>query len=81
MIKILYEDNHLLAANKPANMLTQASGTKEESLESLLREEIKKRDQKKGNVFLHALHRLDRGASGVVLFAKSSKALSRMTLS
>lgn len=78
-IEVLFEDNHLLAVNKPAEMLTQASGTNQEALESFLRAEIKIRDHKEGNVFLHALHRLDKGASGVVLFAKSSKALSRMT--
>jgi 23S rRNA pseudouridine1911/1915/1917 synthase len=79
VIEILFEDNHLLAANKPSGMLTQSSGTEEESLEDQLRLWIKERDHKPGNVFLFALHRLDRGASGVVLFAKSQKSLSRMT--
>lgn len=79
MVEFLFEDNHLLAANKPAGLLTQDSGTDQESLEGMLRAWIKERDHKPGNVFLHALHRLDKGASGIVLFAKSQKSLSRMT--
>lgn len=78
MKDILYEDNHLLAALKPHGMLTQSSGLEEMGLEETLQEWIKKRDQKKGGVFLHAVHRLDRPVSGIVLFAKSQKGLSRM---
>jgi len=71
---ILYEDNHLIAGDKPAGMATQG----ERSFETKLKMFIKERDKKKGNVFLHALHRLDQPVSGIVLFAKTEKALSRM---
>ena len=77
--KILYEDNHLLALEKPAGLPTQPSGTESPSLETEGRAFIKKRDHKPGNVFLHAVHRLDSLASGIVLFAKTQKALSRLS--
>lgn len=75
---VLYEDNHLLAVNKPQGLLTQPSGTSEISLEALAKEYIKEKYQKPGNVFLHAVHRLDKPVSGIVLFAKTQKALSRL---
>ena len=76
-IDIIYEDNHLLAAAKPHGMLTQSQG-QEEGLESRLRLWLKNKYNKPGKAFLHALHRLDRPASGIVLFCKTSKALSRL---
>lgn len=76
---ILFEDNHLLVANKPAGLLTQPDHTSRDSLEDQLKRLIKKRDEKPGNVFLHAVHRIDRPVSGIVCFAKSQKALSRLT--
>lgn len=75
---ILYEDNHLIALNKPAGMLTQPSGRQEGNLEDLAKEWIRRTKRKPGEVFLHAVHRLDRPVSGVVLFARTSKALGRM---
>jgi 23S rRNA pseudouridine1911/1915/1917 synthase len=75
---ILYEDNHLLVVNKPAGLLTQASGTSEANLEDLAKAWIKEHYHKPGNVYLHAVHRLDRPASGCVLLARTSKALSRL---
>jgi len=78
LFDVLYEDNHLLAANKPAGLLTQPSGRTMESLEDRTRAWIRHTGSKTGNVFVHAVHRLDRPTSGVVLFAKTSKALSRM---
>jgi len=80
-MKILYEDNHLIAVEKPALLLTQPSPTSSKSLEQDLKTFIKKRDAKKGNVFLHAVHRLDKEASGIVIFAKTQKALSRLSRS
>ncbi|HVN72557.1 MAG TPA: RNA pseudouridine synthase [Desulfomonilia bacterium] len=77
-IKILYEDNHLLALDKPAGLLTQPSGRQEDSLEARAKTWIKQVKDKPGEVFLHAVHRLDRQVSGVVLFALTGKALSRM---
>jgi len=78
-MKIVFEDNHLLAVDKPSGILTQPTPTCSESVENELKAFIKKRDEKKGNVFLHAVHRLDKEASGIVLFAKSQKALSRLS--
>lgn len=76
---ILLEDNHLLAVNKPAGLLTQpgAQGGGE-NLEEMAKSWVKERYGKPGKVFLHAVHRLDFDVSGVVLFARTGKALSRM---
>lgn len=76
---VLHEDNHLLVLDKPPGLLTQDSGSGRENLEDLARAWIRVRDDKPGNVYLHAVHRLDRVASGIVLFAKTSKALERLT--
>ena len=76
--KVLFEDNHLLAVFKPAGWLTQPTPKETESLETWAKDFIKKRDEKPGNVYLHAVHRLDKPVSGIVLFAKTSKALSRL---
>ncbi len=78
-LNILYEDNHILALNKPAGLLTQPTDSSPDSLETRAKAFIKERDSKPGNVFLHAVHRLDSHASGIVLFAKSQKALSRLS--
>lgn len=75
---VYFEDSHLLVVSKPGGWLTQPNGSAEESLEDRLKAWLKVRDQKGGGVFLHALHRLDRPASGLVLFAKSAKALRRL---
>lgn len=77
-IRVLYEDNHLLALDKPAGLLTQASGLGRENLEDMARTWIRSTRGKPGNVFLHAVHRLDRLSSGIVLFARTSKALTRL---
>ncbi|MFL2877184.1 MAG: RluA family pseudouridine synthase [Pontiellaceae bacterium] len=75
---ILYADNHILAINKPRGILTQASGQLELNVEDWAREWVRVEKNKPGAVFLHAVHRLDRAVSGVVLFARTSKALSRL---
>lgn len=77
----IYEDNHLLVLNKPAGLLTQPSGTDQDNLEQQAKEWIKKKCQKPGNVFLEAIHRLDKSVSGLVLFGKTSKAVSRLNQS
>ncbi|QVL57529.1 MAG: RluA family pseudouridine synthase [Simkaniaceae bacterium] len=77
-LEVLYEDNHLLALNKPAGLLTQPNQTDAPSLEDLAKGYIKKKYHKTGNVFLHPIHRLDKPVSGIVLFARTSKALSRL---
>ncbi len=76
--QILYEDNHLIALNKLPGQIVQADKTGDLCLADLLKAYIKERDSKPGNVFCGVIHRLDRPVSGVVLFAKTSKALSRM---
>lgn len=75
---ILYADNHLLAVNKPAGLLSQDSGTGLRNMEDWAREWVRVDKNKPGAVFLNAVHRIDRAVSGVVLFARTSKALSRL---
>ncbi|QDP85046.1 RNA pseudouridine synthase [Chryseobacterium sp. SNU WT5] len=77
--QIVFEDNHLLIINKLAGQLVQGDKTGDLSLLDLLKNFIKKRDQKPGNVFLGLVHRIDRPTSGLVIYAKTSKALSRLT--
>lgn len=77
--QIIYEDNHLLIINKKAGQLVQGDKTGDESLLDLIKNHIKKRDQKPGNVFLGLVHRIDRPTSGLVIYAKTSKALTRLT--
>ena len=76
-MQILYEDNHILVVNKFPGEIVQADKTMDESLRERLQRFIKERDQKPGNVFLGVPHRVDRPVSGVVLFAKTGKALER----
>jgi 23S rRNA pseudouridine1911/1915/1917 synthase len=79
MIEILYEDNHCLAVNKPAGLLTQGDATGDVCLVDLARADLKARYNKPGNVFVGLVHRLDRPVSGVVLLARTSKAAARLT--
>jgi len=74
----LYIDNHLLLLDKPHGLLTQPSGTAEPSLEAQGKAWLKAEFSKPGAVFLEAVHRIDRVVGGVVLFARTSKALSRL---
>lgn len=76
--EIIFCDNHLLIAAKPAGLLTQPDDTGGDSLEAFAKEWVKHEYKKPGNVFLHAIHRLDKPVSGLVLFARTSKALSRL---
>ena len=76
---IIYIDNHLVAVVKPSGLLTQPDHTLNESLIDKTRQMIKKKYHKPGNVFLGLVHRLDRNVSGVVLFARTSKAASRLS--
>jgi 23S rRNA pseudouridine1911/1915/1917 synthase len=75
---IVYEDNHLIAVNKPAGILVQGDDTGDKPLSELVKEFIKERDQKPGNVFCGVIHRIDRPVSGIVILAKTSKGLSKM---
>lgn len=75
---VIFCDNHLLVAVKPAGWLTQPDHTDRQSLEAAAKAWIKKEFQKPAGVFLHCIHRIDRPVSGLVMFARTSKALSRM---
>jgi 23S rRNA pseudouridine1911/1915/1917 synthase len=77
-LDILYEDNHLIAVNKASGELVQADKECSQSLEESVKSLIKLRDKKPSYVFLGVVHRLDRPVSGVVIFAKTSKALARL---
>ena len=78
--QIVYEDNHMMVINKKAGQLVQGDKTGDLSLLELIKDFIKKRDEKPGNVFLGLVHRIDRPTSGLVIYAKTSKALSRLTV-
>lgn len=75
---ILYEDNHLLVVNKRCGDLVQPDPSGESALEDQIKAFVKRRDAKPGGVFLGVVHRIDRPVSGAVLFAKTSKALTRL---
>ncbi len=77
-LDILFEDNHLIAVNKKAGELVQGDQTGDVSLDILLKQYIKRKYNKPGDVFLGVVHRIDRPVSGVVIFARTSKALTRM---
>ena len=79
MPEIVYEDNHLLIAVKPPNQLTQADSTGDEALLDELKGYIKEKYQKPGDVYLGLVHRLDRPVGGLVAFARTSKAASRLS--
>lgn len=76
---VVYEDNHLLIVNKRAGILVQGDKTGDKTLTDVLKNYIKVKYDKPGDVFLHPVHRLDRPVSGLVVFARTSKALERMT--
>ena len=78
-INIIYEDNHLLVVNKPANMPVCLDSSNDIDLLTKLKEYIKIKYNKPGNVYLGLIHRLDRPVEGIVVFAKTSKAASRLS--
>ena len=78
-LNILYEDNHLLVAIKPANMPMQSDASYDLDLLSYLKAYLKEKYQKPNNVYLALIHRLDRPVSGICVFAKTSKAASRLS--
>ncbi|MCB4205149.1 RluA family pseudouridine synthase [Deferribacterales bacterium Es71-Z0220] len=77
-MKIIYFDNHLIVAFKPFGVATQKSLEHKDNLEDQVKEWLKKKYDKPGNVFLHAVHRLDLMTAGIVVLAKTEKALKRM---
>jgi len=75
---VIFEDNHLIAVNKPAGWLVQGDETGDKPMSEFVKEYIKQRYKKPGDVFLGTVHRIDRPVSGAVIFARTSKALERM---
>ena len=78
MNRIIYEDNHLIAVTKRSGEIVQGDKTGDKTLSEEIKSYLKTKYKKPGNVFLGTIHRLDRPTSGIVLFAKTSKSLSRM---
>jgi len=77
--EILYEDNHIIIVNKRSSDLVQGDGTGDEPLDDVVRAYIKEKYKKPGDVFLGVVHRLDRPVSGCVVYARTSKALTRLS--
>ena len=78
-LQILYEDNHLLVVIKPINILSQSDHTKDIDMLTILKKYLKEKYQKPGNVYLGLVHRLDRPTGGIMVFARTSKAASRLS--
>ena len=74
--EILFEDNHLIIVNKKSGEIVQGDKTGDSTLAEKIKKYIKQKYNKKGNVFLGIIHRLDRPTSGIIVYAKTSKALS-----
>ncbi len=79
MINVIYEDNHLLVVEKPINVPCQADSSGDEDLLTMLKKYLKEKYDKPGDVYLGLVHRLDRPVSGVMVFAKTSKAAKRLS--
>ena len=79
MINIIFEDNHILVVEKPLNIPVQEDSSKDDDLLSILKKYLKEKYNKPGNVYLGLVHRLDRPVGGVMVFAKTSKAASRLS--
>ena len=77
-LQVLFEDNHIVIVNKRSGDITQGDKTGDKPLSDVVKEYIKKKYDKAGNVFLGVVHRLDRPTSGVIIFARTSKALERL---
>ena len=77
-MKVIYEDNHIIIVNKQAGEIVQGDKTGDRTLADDVKAYIKEKYAKPGDVFLGVVHRLDRPVSGVVVFARTSKALSRL---
>ncbi|MCI8588306.1 MAG: RluA family pseudouridine synthase [Bacilli bacterium] len=78
-LEILYEDNHIIVVYKKANILSQSDSTKDLDLLTMIKQYVKEKYQKPGNVFIGLIHRLDRPVSGVMVYARTSKAASRLS--
>ena len=78
-LDVLYEDNHIIVVVKPINILSQEDATGDEDMLTIIKDYIKEKYHKPGNVYLGLVHRLDRVVGGVMVFAKTSKAASRLS--
>ena len=78
-LEVLYEDNHIIVVVKPYNILSQGDSTGDTSIMDMVKEYIKVKYHKPGNVYLGLVHRLDRPVGGIMVFARSSKAAARLT--
>ena len=78
-LKILYEDNHIIVVQKNPNIPSQSDKTEDVDMLSLVKQYLKQKYNKPGNVYLGLIHRLDRPVGGVMIFAKTSKAASRLS--
>lgn len=78
-LNVLYEDNHIIVVVKPCNVLSQSDSTKDIDMLTMVKEYVKEKYNKPGNVYIGLVHRLDRPVGGVMVFARSSKAASRLS--
>lgn len=78
-LKVLFEDNHIIVVEKKPNIPSQADKTEDEDMLTIVKQYIKEKYNKPGNVYLGLVHRLDRPVGGVMVFAKTSKAASRLS--
>ena len=78
-LKVIFEDNHIIVVEKPVNIPSQADKTGDEDMLTIIKEYIKDKYNKPGNVYLGLIHRLDRPVGGVMVFAKTSKAAARLS--
>lgn len=79
MLNVIYEDNHIIVVEKPCNIPSQADKTTDEDMLTLIKKYIKEKYNKPGEVFLGLVHRLDRPVGGIMVFARTSKAASRLS--
>ncbi len=78
-LKVIFEDNHIIVVEKPVNIPSQGDKTGDRDMLTIIKDYIKERDNKPGNVYLGLIHRLDRPVGGVMVFAKTSKAAGRLS--
>ena len=78
-LEVLYEDNHVIVCYKPAGILSQADNTGDIDMLTLIKDYLRKRYNKQGNIYVGLVHRLDRMTSGVMVFAKTSKGAMRLS--
>ncbi len=78
-LKVIYEDNHIIVVEKPVNIPSQSDKTEDVDMLTIIKEYLKEKYNKPGNVYLGLIHRLDRPVGGVMVFAKTSKAASRLS--